>query len=294
MRPISLLIAVILVAAPGIGADQEGEAPQPQPAVDHSNVEAVIEALYLAVSFEPSGEPDWATLRSLFLEGAVLAQPRRGTVDLELLSVEEFVARFKGDLKTFDERGTGFSERIAGFSCTSFGRTAQCRVAFEARFDPESQDPLGRGVDGIQLVRNGERWWITSVATEYERPDLPIAAELLSEAGVLAGAENSPLAGCNKLEFDPSKLDEHGLLGPEGGKVALSYEFCVPKDQKLVDQVRAIDATVAIQASSPGRIGCEPTEVLCVGSTYQEGFLDVLAALCDLEYVARIERAVFE
>ncbi len=105
---------------------------------------------------------------------------------------------------------------------------------------------------------------------------------------------NGSLGGCSKLGFDASALDEHGLLGPEGGKVALSYEFCVPKDAKLVDQVRAIDPSVAIQAGSPGRIGCKPTEVLCVGSTYQPDFLEVLAALCELEYVARIERAVFE
>ena len=107
-------------------------------------------------------------------------------------------------------------------------------------------------------------------------------------------AAKSPLAECSKLDFDPGELDEHGLLGPEGAKVALSYEFCVPKDQKLVDQVRAIDPSVAIQAGSPGRIGCGPTEVLCVGSTHQPGFLEVIAALCDLEYVARIEPAVFE
>jgi len=288
MKAVRILIAVFLVAAPCVGAEHEVKERQVGPAVDRTEVGAVIEALYGAVSFDLGGEPDWATLRSLFLDGAVLAQPRRGTEDLELLSVESFVARFTSDLKAFEARGTGFWERVAGSTCSSFGRTAHCRVVFEARFDSDSPDPMGRGVDAIQLVRNDGRWWIASIATEYERTDLPIPAELLSEA------DNDFLGGCSKLGFDASALDEHGLLGPDGGKVALSYEFCVPKDQKLVDQVRAIDPSVAIQAGSPGRIGCGPTEVLCVGSTYQADFLEVLQTLCDLDFVTRIERAVFE
>lgn len=294
MKAVTLLIAVILAAATGFGAEHEVNDRPERPAVDRSDVEAVISALYDSVSFEAGGEPDWETLRSLFLDGAVLAQPRRGTRELELLSVDEFVARFQADLATFEARGTGFFERIAGSACSTFGRTAHCRVIFEARFDRGSSDPVGRGVDDIQLVRNGGRWSIAAIATEYELPDRPIPEELLAEAGVSAGAEDGILAGCTKLGFDPSKLDDRGLLGPEGGKTAVSYEFCIPKHQALVDEVRAIDSTVAIHVGSPGRVGCGPTEVLCVGSTYQTRFLEVLAGLCDLEYVARIEFAVFE
>lgn len=291
MKSAKSLFAVLLVAMLSGGAEHEGEGPS---AVDRSEVDAVIGALYGAVSFNKGGEPDWPGLRSLFLEGAVLAQPRRGTQQLELLSVEEFVARFRADLASFEDRGTGFFERVAGSVCTTFGRTAHCRVVFEARFDPKSAAPVGRGVDDIQLVRNDGRWWIAAIATEYELPDRPIPGDLLAQAGVDDSARREPVAACSKLDFDPFELDEHGLIGRDGGKVAVSYEFCVPRDQELVDQVRAIDPSVAIHAGSPGRIGCGPEQVLCVGSTHQIGFLEVLAGLCDLEHIALIQRSDFE
>ena len=137
------------------------------------------------------------------------------------------------------------------------------------------------------LSTRGER------TRERERPDLPIPARLINEDRVTRTSEG-PLANCSKLGFNPSELDEYGLVGPVGGKVALSYEFCVPRDERVVNEVRSIDPSVAIQAGSPGRVGCGPTEVLCVGSTNQTDHLGVLARLCGLEYVNRIERAHFE
>jgi hypothetical protein len=293
MKIVTLLLALVLVVAPGLAEEHDGEAGQEKARVDRAKYDSVIEALYDAVSFERGGRPDWVTLKSLFLEGAVLAQPRWGTRDLELLSVDEFVGRFAADLKTFEARGTGFSERVAGSQCSTFGRVADCRVVFEARFDPASPDPVGRGVDFIQLVRNGGRWRIAAVATEYERADLPLTPEVAAMIGPDDIAPD-PLTDCPKLGFDASELDDRGLLGSQDGKVALSYEFCIPRDQQLVDEVRAIDPTVAIHASSSGRVGCGPDEVLCIGSTHQEGFREVLAALCELDFVTRIERCHFE
>ena len=74
----------------------------------------------------------------------------------------------------------------------------------------------------------------------------------------------------------------------------MSYELCVPKDQKLVDEVRSIDPSIAIHADSRGRIGCSPMEVLCLGSTHQHSFREILERLCALPYVRRIQRTWFE
>jgi hypothetical protein len=293
MRAVMMLLALFLAAVPGLAGERDGEVEQEKAEVDRSEPDSVIDALYRAVSFELGGQPDWATLKSLFLEGAVLAQPRRGTRQLELLSVDQFIARFEADLKTFEERGTGFSERVAGSQCSTFGRVADCRVVFEARFDPASPDPVGRGVDHIQLVRNGKRWWIAAIATEYERADQPLSQELTALIEPDQAAAD-PLAGCSKLGFDFAELDERGLVGSGNGKVALDYEFCVPNDPNLVDEVRAIDPSVAIHTGSSGRVGCGPEEVLCIGSTRQKDPLGVLAALCELDFVGRIEHTHWE
>lgn len=257
-----------------------------------STPDGVVQTLYRSVSFGPGEEPDWDLLASLFFDNSVLAQPARGSQDVELWSLDHFIQSFKDDLVTYEMQKTGFWERVAGMSCSSFGRVAHCDVVFEMRTDVDSPQPLGRGLDGIQMVKTGGRWWITSIATEHERPDRPIPKELITKDGV--DSEDGDRAGCAKLGFDFSELDEHGLIGPPDGKVAVSYEFCVPKDASVVDEVRTIDPSVAIQAGSPGRVGCGPTQVLCIGSTHQPNSREILSRLCELDYVSRIERAFFE
>ena len=97
-----------------------------------------------------------------------------------------------------------------------------------------------------------------------------------------------------KLIFDLAALDDDGLIGPPGGRVAVAYEFCIPATDAHAASVRAIDPMAAVQPGSPGRIGCGPGQWLVVGSTHQPGWRVDLKRLAALPYVARIDRAVFE
>ena len=74
----------------------------------------------------------------------------------------------------------------------------------------------------------------------------------------------------------------------------MAYEFCIPNtpDHKAV--VKAIDPTVEFQCGSRGRIGCTKEQCLCIGSTHQPGFRDVLARLAALPYVEEIRECFFE
>jgi len=288
-------LACGLAAATACGAACASTTAEVPSAADVSTGEGVVDALYRAVSFEPGSEPDWKLLRSLMLPGAVLAQPVRGGEEVELLTVDGFISRFEEELDGSTLRETGFHETITRIETVSFGRIAHSQVVFEPRTDPAAEQPLGRGVDSIQLVRTGGRWWIASIATELERPGQPIPESFVaavSSGPVQARAAAGSCSG--KLDFDLAELDENGRIGPPGAKVAVSYELCVPNDQKLVDEVRSIDPSIAIHADSRGRIGCSPMEVLCLGSTRQRGFREVLERLCGLPYVRQIERTWFE
>jgi hypothetical protein len=283
---------VAAVACAGVGPVCAAETP---PAAEVSTIEGVIAALYRSVSFEAGGEPDWQLLRFLLLPDAVLAQPVQGSDQIELLGLEEYISRFKQALDSSTLRKTGFLGTVAQVSTTVYGRLAHGLVVFEARTDPASKEPFGRGVESIQLVRTGGRWWIASIATEFERPGLLIPEDFspaVTAGPAQAGGDGGSCGG--KLDFKLEDLDENGLIGPPDGKVAVSYELCVPRDQKLVDEVRSIDPSIAIHADSRGRIGCSPLEVLCLGSTHQRGFREVLEKLCGLPYVRRIERTWFE
>lgn len=90
----------------------------------------------------------------------------------------------------------------------------------------------------------------------------------------------------HKINFDLSEIDEHGLIGPEGGKRRVAYEFCIPREPAKLEEVKAIDPSLTCYPSSPGRIGCARDQYLCIG---QGGIREVLLKLASLDYVERID-----
>ena len=116
---------------------------------------------------------------------------------------------------------------------------------------------------------------------------LGAAALLLACAGGRNSAEDA--AALAKVHLDLAAINADGLAGPPDGLRAVSYEFCIPANEVAVAEVAAIDRTVEVQRGARGRIGCSAAEYLCVGSTHQPGYRDVLVRLARLDYVAAIE-----
>jgi len=89
-----------------------------------------------------------------------------------------------------------------------------------------------------------------------------------------------------KLELEA--LDADGLRGPPDGKVAVDYEFAIPDTPAAREAVSQIDPSVNFFPSSRGRIGAQPGECLCIGSTHQPRHREILFALAQLPEIARI------
>jgi hypothetical protein len=94
--------------------------------------------------------------------------------------------------------------------------------------------------------------------------------------------------------MDLTQLDGDGLRGPPDGKVAMAYEFAVPNIEECKAQVKAIDSTVKLMPGSRGRVGAGKDECLCIGSTHQRNWREVLRRLAELPYVDRIIECHFE
>jgi heat shock protein HslJ len=107
-------------------------------------------------------------------------------------------------------------------------------------------------------------------------------------------APETPITGSGKITFDLASIDEAGLTGPPDGQVAVAYEFCIPATTDRLTEVQSIDPTVQAQGGAPGRIGCGPDELLCIGSTHQANWRSVLEKLATLDYVSRIDRSFAE
>ncbi|MGB5830571.1 MAG: hypothetical protein WBG92_01075 [Thiohalocapsa sp.] len=96
------------------------------------------------------------------------------------------------------------------------------------------------------------------------------------------------------IAFDLSEVDDNGLIGPEDGKRAVDYEYCVPDNTDIRAEVRAIDPSAVFMARSRGRIGCRDDEILVLGNSHQPDFRSILRRLAALPFVQRIEQAFFE
>ena len=120
-----------------------------------------------------------------------------------------------------------------------------------------------------------------------------LAVALLLVGGGCASSPDPVSTHSAKIEFDLDAIDEEGLLGEAGSRVAVHYEFCVPDVDRFLDAVTEIDST-AVASPSRGRIGCGEEERLMIGSTHQPGWRAVLERLAALPFVTRITRTMWE
>ncbi|MEM6318078.1 MAG: hypothetical protein AAF960_10430 [Bacteroidota bacterium] len=97
-----------------------------------------------------------------------------------------------------------------------------------------------------------------------------------------------------KIAFDINALDKEGLVGEVGSKVAVDYEFCIPANNRFINEVRQIDPSVRIHKKSKGRVGCGKAEWLCIGNSHQEYARAKIQRLADLSFIKRIQRTYFE
>ena len=101
-------------------------------------------------------------------------------------------------------------------------------------------------------------------------------------------------AALAKIKFNIDDIRSDGLRGPDDGLVSVSYEFCVPNDEKTLAEVRRIAPGVQIHAGSKGRIGCGEDQALCVGTTAGPDWRRELLAIAELGYVVEIAECHFE
>ncbi len=157
---------------------------------DGSSVDALVTALYASVSHGPEGEPDWERLRNLFLPGAGVVPPKPRDADsVRVLTVDAFVDRIRRYIAGRRQAGEtlGFTERETERRADGFGRICQVFSTYETVRAPRDPDPFARGIHSIQLVHDGRRWWIASLAWDTERPDNPILESARQNEHIVAG-----------------------------------------------------------------------------------------------------------
>ena len=178
----ALLLAALSVAAPAQMRKREALPPVPPEA---ATVDAIVAALYASVSHTPDGLPDFETLRNIFLPVGMLIPPKKPSEDIfTTLDPDGFAERVKKSIAERKQKGesAGFVEKEIGRRSDCFGNVCQIFSAYEGRYLAADEKPFVRGINSIQLVRDGRRWWIASVAWDVETATNPIPAAYLPAA----------------------------------------------------------------------------------------------------------------
>jgi hypothetical protein len=151
---------------------------------DVGSPEAIVRALYASISgpAEEERERNWDRVRCLFLPDARLVLVRWQTSSgeeeetLRAWNVEGFIEASK-----YFYRESSFFEHEISHSLERFGHIAHVFSTYAAHVKEGDETPVMRGINSIQLVNDGARWWIANLVWDLERPTNPIPEAYLPE-----------------------------------------------------------------------------------------------------------------
>jgi hypothetical protein len=139
---------------------------------DVASEEAIVAALYEAISGPACQHRDWDRFRGLFAPGGRLipkVATGGGTFGIRAETPEEYTASVKGSMEDL-----GFSEKEVFHVGESFNGVVHRFSTYESRRAANDATPFARGINSIQLLNDGKRWWVVTVYWAGERPDAMI------------------------------------------------------------------------------------------------------------------------
>jgi hypothetical protein len=145
---------------------------------DVASPAAVVRASYVAISGPPGQPLNLDRFRSLFLPQAQLVSVsvKNGQVVAHAMTLSEFT-----DMVTARIGKDGHIEHEIMQRVDLYGNIANVWSSYESRKTPD--DPLvTRGINSIQLMNDGKRWWISGAQWQHETAEAPIPAKYLSGA----------------------------------------------------------------------------------------------------------------
>lgn len=164
-----ILVALILT---GIAA-MPAMASEPH-ADDWASPRSVVHALHETISAGPGEQRDWDRFRDLFLDGAMISMAIKSpqASGIVAATTEELIEQTEANYAA-----TGFHEIALIVDVTQFGAMALVTNSFEIKLRRDDAEPLMRGLNHLQLLNDGERWWIVSNVSTVESSDwkLPTA-----------------------------------------------------------------------------------------------------------------------
>jgi len=173
-RPIDIVLCTKAHPCGGFPALDIRTAPV-RPA-DVATIDGMMKAFYEVVS-GPKGQPrDWGRDRTLYtpdLRFVSVNERRTGRLSALILDHQTFAESSQPSLTR-----NGFFEKEIHREVQRFGHIAHVFSTYESR---ETLDgpPTARGINSIEMIFDGRRWWITFAECDEERDGQTLPKEFL-------------------------------------------------------------------------------------------------------------------
>jgi hypothetical protein len=170
-RRLPTLLFTLCLAAGVAPSAAQGTLPA-RPA-DVGSIDSIITTLYAVIS-GPVGQPrQWDRFLSLMHPEARLMPTRcdsEGKCGVRVMTPMDYRTRADSFLVAI-----GFRELELKRTTERYGSIAQAFSSYQS-FRGTETAPFARGINSIQLLWDGSRWWILSVYWDAERPGNPLPA----------------------------------------------------------------------------------------------------------------------
>lgn len=144
---------------------------------DVESVDSILTALYDVISGPAGQARDWDRFRSLFIPEARLIPTGRspqGEHGYNVWSPGEYAERAGRSLEQ-----NGFFEREIARTEERFGPVVHAFSTYDSKRNADDPEPFARGINSIQLMHDGDRWYVVTIYWAAERSDLPIPGQYL-------------------------------------------------------------------------------------------------------------------
>ncbi len=142
-----------------------------------ATLDSTIETLYTVISGDKGFERDWALFKHLFHKNAKLiptGKDKEGKQIARYMTPDDYI---NSSGKWLVENG--FHEVEINREVQTFGNITQVFSTYESFKNKDDDKPFMRGINSIQLLNDGERWWIINIYWMQETKDNPIPEEYL-------------------------------------------------------------------------------------------------------------------
>jgi hypothetical protein len=142
-------------------------------------LDSTIKTLYKVISGEKGAERNWEQFKYLFKPGAKLipsGKDNEGVYKVRYMSPDDYIKSSNDWLVE-----NGFFEKEIHRTVDTFGNITQVFSTYES-FKSETDDkPFMRGINSIQLLNDGKRWWIINIYWTQETNENSIPKKYVSK-----------------------------------------------------------------------------------------------------------------